>query len=196
MLVREREGLRVVVERHDTSGSWWHALGHLRLMVGGVGCVEFLNTHLAPSSPGRREVEAESFALFKSRQVIAVGDFNARAASHDDPDERGCDRAHVASKLDRRAARAMQAAGLVDVAADLEGGGDRTPTVGHTAADRLAYRCDRILYGNLPVTALEYDVVPALAYPGTEQEMVLSDHHLVTAVLYLDEGAGEGGAGL
>jgi endonuclease/exonuclease/phosphatase family metal-dependent hydrolase len=192
MLVRERAGLRVVEERHDTSGSWWHALGNLRLVVAGVGYVEFLNTHLAPSSAGRREAEAESFGLFKSRPTIAVGDFNARAASHDDPDDRGVDVAHAAAKLDRRAAKAMAAAGFVDVAADLAGGGDRTPTVGHTGADRLAYRCDRILYANLPVSQLEYEVIPAVAPAGTDQERVLSDHHLVVAALHLGGGSGGG----
>ncbi|MGW0198954.1 endonuclease/exonuclease/phosphatase family protein [Nonomuraea sp. NPDC003201] len=40
--------------------------------------VDVLNTHLAPSSPGIRRMEAEALRLFvKDRPVIAMGDWNA-----------------------------------------------------------------------------------------------------------------------
>lgn len=195
IMVRERDGLRVLEERHDTGGTWWHALGNVRLILDGIGQVEFLNTHLAPSQPGRREHEAEAFALFKHRPAIAVGDFNAVAASWDDPDTTGIDPAHAMAKTDRRAAQAIERAGFIDAATVLgphQGQGDPTPTVGHTGADKLAYRCDRILFNRLlPVRAVDYQVIPALPKASAGDERFLSDHHLVVAELHLNDPAAE-----
>ncbi|GAA2148923.1 endonuclease/exonuclease/phosphatase family protein [Actinomadura napierensis] len=181
-LVRERPGLRVLEERHDESGSYWHALGVLRLGIDGLSEVDLLNAHLAPSSRSRRLQEAESFALWKSTPAIACGDFNAVAAACDDPDTDGLAAIHIESKLDERPAVVMERTGFKDAAVPVD---DPTPTVGHDK-DHLAYRCDRILWANLPgAKIINYQVIPGV-HPTSGDR--LSDHDLVAADLEFEVG--------
>lgn len=184
MLVRERPGLCVVAERHDNAAPWWHALGHLELNVAGIE-LHFLNVHLAPSSPGIRLAEAETFGLFRKRRVIAAGDFNAWPATDPlpSPDEvPELDKIH--RKLDQLAAKAIAAAGFCDVAAHQ---GNTTPTVGHTKPNDLAYRCDRIETTLPPDTYQDFEVLPihqpSHTHPGAP---VLSDHRPVIATFTID----------
>jgi hypothetical protein len=132
--------------------------------------------HLAPSSPLRRQSEAEEIKLLLAGYpLIFLGDLNGVPAEGDDPPTQGIDPAQARRKLDRGAARALQEIGLVDVGHRL---GDTAPTVGHLRADRLAYRCDRI-YSTLPAdTFIDHRVAE-----GGE-----SDHRLVEAAFDLTRG--------
>ena len=154
-LVRERNGLWVKRERHDTATPWWHALAHIELHVEGMP-VHVMNVHLAPSSPATRLAEAESFGLFRDWPAIALGDFNVVPAGPlpdlgDIPDT---DKVH--RKLDQRPAQAIEDAGFRDVGAVL---GDTTPTVGHAKPGALAYRCDRIVTTLPPSTFSSFEVL-------------------------------------
>lgn len=176
-----RDPYRVVEERHDTTAVWWTALAHVVVDTGHPRPLHVLGAHLAPSSPTIRLQAAEALQVISARPLLAMGDWNAVPATDPDPEiPPDADVEHVRRKLNRSAAEALGAAGWLDVGAVV---GDPTPTVGHTPADRLAYRCDRIYTAGLPLQAITgYRVGPA--------QPELSDHRLVMAVLNLDTPAG------
>lgn len=178
LFIRESR-IRVVRERHRIGPPYWHGLARLEVRVEGFPHrLDLVNAHLAPSSPTLRLAEAETFQLLKKHPTIAVGDWNAAPAEGVDPPLEGLDVDHARRKLDRRAAKAIEAAGFIDVGAHLR---DDTPTVGYARADRLAYRCDRG-YVNLPgETVIAHKVI------GNTTD--LSDHCPV--VFAVDLGAGE-----
>jgi endonuclease/exonuclease/phosphatase family metal-dependent hydrolase len=137
VFVRDRAGLRVTEQRHENQYPYWH--GAARVVVTADGYphpLQLASVHLAPSSPAIRLAEAEAFALVAGKwPVIAGGDWNALPAHDPEP---GTVPGRQQRKLDRRAAQALEQAGLLDAgdcAADL------TPTVGHDRG--LACRCDR-----------------------------------------------------
>ncbi|MFC0039532.1 endonuclease/exonuclease/phosphatase family protein [Actinomadura rayongensis] len=178
--VRERPGVRVVGEAHDTSGSWWHALAHVEVDVDGIGTFDFLNTHLAPSSEDQRAREGQQLGLYKNCRAILLGDMNAVPATDPlpSPDDTDDGRAH--GKRDRRAAQAIARAGFVDVGASV---GDTTPTVGHIEPGKLAYRCDRIMHNNLPVEHVTHEVISCVDNATGSGHDYLSDHSPVVATL-------------
>lgn len=170
LFVRERDGLRVVQERHDPGPPFWHALGVVELQIPGrERPLFFINAHLAPGNPDLRTIEAQTLKLFRGRDVILAGDINGVALG-EKPSTEGVDPDHAADKLDARPALALRKAGLLDVAACW---GDPTPTVGHTRADRLAYRCDQI-HTTLPRSGIR-------GYGVVEEDEPLSDHRPVVA---------------
>jgi endonuclease/exonuclease/phosphatase family metal-dependent hydrolase len=153
VLIREDAGLRVTEQRHEHGHPFWH--GAARIVVTARGYlqpVQLASVHLAPSSPTVRLAEAEAFGL-AARQfpLIAGGDWNALAARDPEPP---AVTGRQQRKLDRRAAEALEEAGLTDVGAHLA---DMTPTVGHAGGP--PYRCDRI-YTSLPAeTVTGYQVI-------------------------------------
>jgi endonuclease/exonuclease/phosphatase family metal-dependent hydrolase len=147
VFIRESAGLRVIRNRHEQRDPYWHAVACVEVEAAGFGRLLLASAHLAPSSPAKRLIEAEAFKLIAEQgPLIAGGDWNAIPASGPDPQPRGLDGEHIRRKLDRSAARALEAVRLTDAGAHL---GDTTPTVGHWSPDKLAYRCDRV-YTNLP----------------------------------------------
>lgn len=171
-----REPLRVIEERHDVTPVWWTCLAYVVIDTGHPDPLHVVGAHLAPSAPAIRLQEAEALNLIKGRPLVALGDWNAMPATDPDPDSTGVHAEHARRKLDRRPAQTLEAAGWLDVGTAV---GDLTPTVGHTQADRLAYRCDRIYTAGLPLQAIDgYRVGPARAE--------LSDHRLVMACIRLD----------
>ncbi|MDF5758411.1 endonuclease/exonuclease/phosphatase family protein [Spongiactinospora sp. TRM90649] len=171
VFVRERSGLRVVREHHDQAVPWWHALAAVELAVDGwPRPLWFLNTHLAPASPTTRKAEAEAFDLFRGRDTILVGDFNAAAVDESPADGPGVHPAQARRKSDRAAAQAIEESGFLDLATVF---GDPAPTVGHRHGP--SYRADRI-YSNLRRGAWKsYTVVQ-------ERDKPLSDHRPVIGV--------------
>ena len=175
VFVRESAGLRVIAERHEQGHPYWHAVARLVVQTPWPGRpLHLVSAHLAPSSPTIRLAEAEALALIaKDGLVIAGGDWNALPACDPEPPLDTVDPGHARRKLDRSAARAIEEADFMDVAAHL---GDLRPTVGH--ASGLSYRCDRV-YTTLPAEAIvSYQVI-------TEYEPA-SDHRPVVATFNLD----------
>lgn len=151
MFVRESAKLRVVGERHERRHPYWHALGHLELAVAEVQTrLQFIDCHLAPSSPELRRAEAETFGLWKDQAVIAVGDFNDVPIGGHLPARAGVDDRHRAAKGDTRSAEALQNAGLIDVGAALSGGAGQAATVGHRPGT-LTHACDRVYVSDTPL---------------------------------------------
>ncbi|WP_344597775.1 endonuclease/exonuclease/phosphatase family protein [Actinomadura vinacea] len=141
--------VEIVDLRHRTHG-FHHGVLCVQARVHGHP-LDLAVVHLAPSSPLRRELEAELFKLCVpiDHPIIAMGDWNAAPSEEAGVKvPNGVDPAHARRKLDTRAAKALEEAGLIDVGAHL---GDHSPTVGHTGDHELAYRCDRIL-STLPTT--------------------------------------------
>ena len=171
VLVRESNQMKVTQTRHLTGPPFVHAHSDVELRINGRDRpIRFMVGHLAPSSAGIRADEAELVGVYRGLDVVYVADCNAVGVG-ENPDTTGVDPYHAAGKLDVRAAEALQAAGFVDVGAYV---GNTTPTVGHTRAGRLAYRCDRI-YTTLPTdTIIGYGVVQEAGEP-------LSDHRPVWA---------------
>jgi len=171
VFIGETPSLLVTGVRHEQGTPYWHAVARVIVEVKGFGPLHLVSAHLAPSSPVQRLVEAESLALIaKDGAVIAGGDWNAVPAVDPDPLLDGIDSGHARRKLDRSAACAIEEAGFADVAAQL---GNRTSTVGHVRADKLAYRCDRI-YTTLPAAAITgYEVI--------NEDRPHSDHRPVVA---------------
>lgn len=170
--------LRIVEARHERGRPYWHAVACLRLRLqldeNGDECeFDFVNTHLAPSSPENRQAEAESLRLLVKgeRALIAVGDFNAAAL--DDPALQAKTQDPLAlRKLETGPAQALADAGLTDVGRHLH---DLKATVGHRHG--LAYRCDRV-YTTRPSWARAHEVIVT---PD-------SDHALVVAVFEVPRG--------
>ncbi|OLT31848.1 hypothetical protein BJF79_08620 [Actinomadura sp. CNU-125] len=175
VLVRESAGLSVTRERHLTGPPFAHAHADVELEIAGrPRPVRFMVGHAAPSSPTLRLIEAElAWWFYSSLDVIYAADFNA-AALNEDPNLQDVDPLHVARKLDTRPAEELQASGFIDTGAQL---GDRTPTVGHTRVDRLAYRCDRIY------TTLSRDAI--VGHRVVQEDKPLSDHRPVWAEFVL-----------
>ncbi|MGV9386155.1 endonuclease/exonuclease/phosphatase family protein [Nonomuraea sp. NPDC003707] len=138
VILIDDERVTDVQERHESGFPYWHAVACLRTKIDSAP-VDLLNTHLAPSSPAIRRMEAEALRLFvKDRPMIAMGDWNAAAL--DDPALQTGTRDPLGRrKLDTDPALALLEAGLMDAGMYM---GDLTATVGHT--EGLAYRCDRI----------------------------------------------------
>lgn len=181
VFVAERPSLRVTGVRHEQGDPYWHAVARVITDVQGFGPLHLASVHLAPSSPAKRLIEAEALALIaKDGMVIAGGDWNAVPAGDPDPPLDGIDAGHARRKLDRSAARAIEEAGFTDVAARL---GHHAPTVGHTRADKLAYRCDRI-YTTLPAAAIT-------GYQVITEDQPASDHRPVLARFRLSGPAGQ-----
>ncbi|QFG22864.1 endonuclease/exonuclease/phosphatase family protein [Actinomadura sp. WMMB 499] len=181
VLVREGDGIAVTRERHLIGPPFTHAHADVELQIAGrTRPVRFMVGHAAPSSPTLRLAEAELIGVYRNIDVVYAADFNA-AALNEDPDVQGVDPLHVARKLDTRPAEELQASGFIDIGAHL---GDRTPTVGHTRSDRLAYRCDRI-YTTLPRGSIT-------GHRVVQEHRPLSDHRPVWAELTLPlDGAGD-----
>jgi endonuclease/exonuclease/phosphatase family metal-dependent hydrolase len=157
VFVREAAGLRVIRKRHEERLPYWHAVACVETEVEGFGRLLLASAHLAPSSPAWRQGEAEAFKLIaQCGSLIAGGDWNAVPAGDPQPNPRGKDAEHIRRKLDRAPARALEASGLTDIGWRMD---SRTPTVGYTTADQLAYRCDRI-YTTLPAEmVIGYQVI-------------------------------------
>lgn len=184
VFIRESSGLRVIRQRHEQRMPYWHGVACVAVEADGFGPLLLASAHLAPSSPAQRLIEAEAFKLIaETGPLIAAGDWNAIPARDPDPRASAENAEHVRRKLDRAPARALEASGLTDVAAHL---GDRTPTVGHSAADRLEYRCDRY-YTSIPDRAIT-------GYRVIDDADGLSDHRPVTAAFDLTAAAGPGAA--
>ncbi|TYB47811.1 hypothetical protein [Actinomadura chibensis] len=141
--------------------------------------VHLLVGDCAPSSATIRLAEAETATAHRHHDLIYLADFTA-AALDDDPDTTGTDNATARSKLDKRPAETLAAAGFHDVGHIK---GDRTPTTGHRAPnqhqhqhqhrDALALRSDRI-----------YTTLPTETITGYGVELggdALSDHRIVWA---------------
>jgi endonuclease/exonuclease/phosphatase family metal-dependent hydrolase len=179
LFIREQVGLRVTGQRHERGHPYWH--GAAQVITAAEGCPQLLHlasVHLAPSSPQMRLAEAEAFTRHAKDDtaIIAGGDWNALPASGPEPPEPALGRS--ARKLDRRAAQALEQAGLLDVAAAVK---DTTPTVGHHPVSALTYRCDRV-YTTLPAEAISsYEVITAADAD--------SDHRPVIAEFDLTRGA-------
>jgi len=175
VFVRESAGLRVVAERHERDHPYWHAVARVIVATPWPGDpLHLVSAHLAPSSPAIRLAEAEALALIAQDGLVIVGgDWNAMPVADPEPDLDRIDSASVHRQLDRSAARTLEEAGFIDVAAYRE---DLRPTVGH--AGGLRYRCDRV-YTTLPSELIvRYDVI-------TEYEPA-SDHRPVVATFDLD----------
>ncbi|MEV5570708.1 endonuclease/exonuclease/phosphatase family protein [Spirillospora sp. NPDC052269] len=179
-LVRETSTLRVVQERHETGLTpWFHALLRVEVAIGAATGtprrVDLCGIHFAPSSPRIRAEEAEMFNLIGKVDVIAAGDFNARALSERHlPEDLDLSSAKIQRKLDITPAQIIAAAGFVDLG---EQAGDLTPTVGHGIGP-VAHRADRI-HTNIPgVEVIEHAVLSA-----DDGGRRLSDHEGVTALI-------------
>lgn len=179
VFIRESAGLQVVRTRHEQRRPYWHSVACLVTEAGGFGRLVLASAHLAPSSPTTRLAEAEAFKLIaETGPLIAAGDWNAIPASDPEPRRTGKDPEHERRKCDRGPALALEGAGLTDIAARR---GDLTPTVGHSAEDRLAYRCDRF-YAGLPDGAVT-------GYRVITDADDCSDHRPVTVTVDLDAAA-------
>jgi endonuclease/exonuclease/phosphatase family metal-dependent hydrolase len=176
VFIRARAGLQVIEPRHESGHPYWHAVARVVIRAEELPRpLHLVSAHLAPSSPSLRLIEAESLALIaKDGLVIAGGDWNAAPAADPDPPAAGIDAGHARRKLERSAARAIEEAGFTDVAGHL---GNHAPTVGHTCADKLAYRCDRI-YTTLPGAAIT-------GYQVITEDQPASDHRPVLATFDL-----------
>jgi endonuclease/exonuclease/phosphatase family metal-dependent hydrolase len=174
VFIREDAGLRVAEQRHELGHPYWHAVARVIALARGLP-LHLVSAHLAPSSPALCLIEAEAFGLIaKDGLVIAGGDWNAMPAADPDPPLDGTGTGHARRKLDRSAARAIEEAGFTDVAAYL---GNQAPTVGHTRADTLAFRCDRV-YSTLPRAAIT-------GYRVITEDPPTSDHRPVVATFDL-----------
>lgn len=175
VFVRESAGLRVMAERHEQGHPYWHAVARLGVATPWPGSsLHLVSTHLAPSSPAIRLLEAEALALVaRDGLVIAGGSWNALPATDPEPPLDDIDPGHARRTLDRSAAFALEEAGFMDVAARL---GDLRPTVGHDGG--LRYRCDRV-YTTLPVDAV-------MSYSVIEEYEPASNHRPVVATFDLD----------
>lgn len=173
VLVRESSGIKVIEQRHEERSPYWHGVAHVVAEVPGHGTIRFASAHLAPSSPTLRAVEAEAFALIAALDdlgpLIAGGDWNAYPTGDPWPDTDGMNPAKVRRKQDTRAAEALEEH-MTDVAAHLN---DRTPTVGHRRADKLAYRADRI-YTTLPYPAITACRVIREEHPESDHRPALA----------------------
>ncbi|MFC4054084.1 hypothetical protein ACFOY4_30700 [Actinomadura syzygii] len=159
---------------HLTGPPFAHGLTHVTLTIAGhPRPVHVLVGHCAPSSATIRLAEAETATAHRHDDLIYLADFNA-AAVDDDPDTTGIDNATAGSKLDKRPAETLAAAGFHDVGHIV---GDPTPTTGHRAPNQddgaLALRSDRI-----------YTTLPTKTITGYGVELggdALSDHRIVWA---------------
>ncbi|MFF0577608.1 endonuclease/exonuclease/phosphatase family protein [Streptosporangium saharense] len=163
--------VKVTRNRHEQSSAYWHAVACLDATVEGQA-VRVAGIHQAPSSPEIRIAEAEAMKLLvPNYPLIAMGDFNAVPLDHQtasgDP-----------RKLDTRAAKALEEAGLLDVGALRE---DDTPTVGHRPGSGMAYRCDRIY-----ITRPKGMTVECVDYQVVKEEKPTSDHRLVVATIEME----------
>ncbi|GAA4945815.1 endonuclease/exonuclease/phosphatase family metal-dependent hydrolase [Nonomuraea thailandensis] len=160
-----RDPIRVIEERHDQAGTWWHALCGLLVEVAGTEAV-LGNVHFAPSSPDERRGEAEACSLLsqRGRPTILCGDMNAFSITDTLPPSCNSQPLKVRKKLDRSPAVELEEAGLRDMGALL---GDIVPTVSRP----LPYRCDRI-HTNLPREAL-------ISHHVVQEDEPLSDHRPV-----------------
>jgi endonuclease/exonuclease/phosphatase family metal-dependent hydrolase len=177
VLIRQSSGIRVISARHEERPPYWHAVARVDVLIDGM-VYSLVSAHLAPSSPAVRLTEAEAFALIaKEGTVIAGGDWNAVPASDPAPPGAGALAGTALRKLDPAPARAIEEAGLTDVAAHM---GRLDPTVGH--ASGLRYRCDR-LYTRLPPESI-------ISYQVITEDKPKSDHRPVIATFRLAAGGG------
>jgi len=175
VLVRHGSGIMVHAERHEEGPPYWHAIARVSADIDGIP-ITFASAHLAPSTPTLRQVEAEAFWLLakdaRQEALIVGADWNSVPANDPDPDITGIDPEHARRKLDRSAARTIEATGLTDVAALI---GDLTPTVGHDSG--LYYRCDGVRT-NIATSAIT-------AYRVIMETRPRSDHRPVVATFSL-----------
>lgn len=175
VFVREAAAIRVTGQEHEEGPPWWHAVACVVTEVAGFGLLRLASAHLAPSAPTLRLIEAEAFALIARKgPVIAGGDWNAVPAQGPPPATDGIHPGKARRKLDARPAQDL-AEYLTDAAGAV---GDHAPTVGHTPAGKLAYRCDRV-YTTLPVHAIT-------GYQVIHEDNPESDHRPVVATFTLD----------
>ena len=129
---------------HDEKTPFWHAVAVVYVDVMGYGLLRLASGHLAPISPELRAAEAEYLGLTaeKPEPLIIGMDANAYALNEPDRDVTGVHPGKVRRKSDTRAAVYL-AEYMTDCGAQM---GCTVPTVGHTRADKLAYRCDRKLH--------------------------------------------------
>jgi hypothetical protein len=114
------------------------SLAWLLRLLGRVGSLHLVSTHLAPSSPAIRLAEAEALALIANDSlVIAGGDWNAMPASDPEPPLDGIDPGYARRKLDRSAACALEEAGFTDVAAHWVTCGQRSGTAVDSATGAI-----------------------------------------------------------
>ncbi|MFC5186425.1 endonuclease/exonuclease/phosphatase family protein [Actinomadura harenae] len=182
VFVRQSDSFHVVQERHESGLTpWYHALLRVettfRSATGQTHRIDLCGLHFAPSAPRIRGDEAEQFNLLGKVEVIAAGDFNARAIA-ELPFPGGLNLAlpKIARKLDTTPAETIKTAGFADVG---ELAGDLTPTVGHDFSNGRAvpHRADRIYTNSKGVDVLDYSVLSGALDNGGR----LSDHDGVTA---------------
>jgi endonuclease/exonuclease/phosphatase family metal-dependent hydrolase len=79
VFVRESSGVHVIELRHEQRPPWWHGVALVIAEVEGYGLLRLASTHLAPSAPTLRVIEAEAFGLLcdQATPLIAGGDWNA-----------------------------------------------------------------------------------------------------------------------
>jgi len=64
VFIRESAGIRLIEQRHEERPQpYWHAVAHIVTQVDGFGLLRLGSAHLAPSSPQKRLIEAESLQL-------------------------------------------------------------------------------------------------------------------------------------
>ena len=178
VFIRPSVGLRVVRQRHEQRMPYWHGVACVTVDADGFGPLLLASAHLAPSSPAQRLIEAEAFKLIaEAGPLIVAGDWNAIPVADPHPEPCGDDAEHIRRKLDRAPARALEATGLTDIAAQR---GDPTPTVGYTSADRLTYRCDRY-YTSLPAVAVTGYRVITDADAESDHRPVIAEFDLALA---------------
>lgn len=170
LLIREGR-IHVVQERHEQQHPWFHALARVETSAPGVGRLDIVVNHFAPSVPEVRAQEAGMFRLFRKQPAIALGDYNAVACDELSTGEVEADQEHT---LDVTPAKIIAQAGFVDVGAVF---GDLSPTVGFET-EAIAYRSDRIYANVSNLQVRSYKVLSPVR--GND---LLSDHAGVVAEL-------------
>jgi endonuclease/exonuclease/phosphatase family metal-dependent hydrolase len=182
VFVRPHRGVKVVQERHELHAPFWHSQARVECQVEGIEAPVILaSTHFAPFNPAIREEEARASSDLANGWAVLAGDFNDPGLGDPPVDWESLPGYKTVrhGPDDQAAARVLQQAGLIDVAAFLSDQRNeaalRAPTAGF-GHHSTPIRCDRILVST--------PLVPAIAnYWRVTQDD--SDHHLIVAELDL-----------
>lgn len=186
--------VQVVEHTSDIGGDFHHAASRTQLRIEGMGqTVTVLHTHLDPCSPERRLKEVGWLTEYADPEILSIliGDLNITGTDDPEPSNWDSIPAHLHSRhrfvwpdgsyggTDRRAIRALLAAGFVDPPAQL--GIPAPRTVGHwPGGERWDHRSDHVLLSSSLAPSLHAHHVVDNA---TTQE--LSDHMPTLAELHL-----------